>query len=152
MIYLTYKLQKPNLVVSINDDKYDERYQTYYVHLKVKNASRGYLGGGAAINCRCKLTLQGRNYITKWATRPNPLRREILPGAVVNPVVNVPDPLYLDQAKYEYLRPSDEKLLDVAVRFRGSSDCYIHEPENFEDLNYKPEKNRLGVGEYPFRI
>lgn len=152
-VYLLYKLQKPKLVVTVAADKYDEQFDRHYVHLKVRNAAKGFLGGGTAANCRGKITLaDGRSFITKWATKANPLRTEILSqeGKVV--AINIVEPAYIDQAKHEYLRPGDEKSLDVAVRFKNDTSCYIHTPENFQDVNQKPEGNRLGTGVHTFSV
>jgi hypothetical protein len=148
------RLQKPKLVATIAEDKYDDKSNAHYVHLKVRNISKPWLGGGTAVNCRGKIRLtDGRSFVTKWATRPNPIRTEIVPHEGTLKLVNIVEPAYVDQAKYEYLRPGDEKSLDVAVRFKGNPSCYIHTPENFQAQDYfKPEGKELGIGEYPFSV
>lgn len=152
-VALLYHFQKPKLVASIAEDRYDERFDRHYVHLKVKNVSKPFLGGGTAVNCRGKITLRdGRSFITKWASRANPVRTELVHDESGWKAVNIVEPAYLEQAKYEYLRPSDERSLDVAVRFKGDSSCYIHQPENFQDPNYKPEANKLHAGAHPFTV
>jgi len=152
-LYLTYKLQQPKWEISLANDRYDPKFDRHYVHLKVKNVSRLFLGGGVAMNCRGIITLQdGRTFVTKWANRAGPVRIELV-GDVANVrAFYVVEPAYLDQAKNEYIFPGEEKQLDVAVRFKGESCCYIHEPENFLDPDYRPQKNRLPPGEYPFTV
>lgn len=150
-VFLLYELQRPKLEVSIADDHYDGKSEYHFVHLKVKNIARGFLGGGTAANCRGKITLaDGRIFITKWATKANPVRTEIISHEGTLKRVDIVEPAYIDQAKHEFLRPGDEKSLDVAVRPKGDASCYIHTPENFQDPNYKPEANRLGTGVYSF--
>lgn len=152
-VVVLYKFQQPKLVVTPARDKYDSKSEAHYVHLIVKNVANGFLGGGTAVNCRGRITLEdGRPFITKWATRANPVRVEVVGVGAEPRIVRIVEPVYLEQAKYEYLRPIDEKSLDVAVRFRGESSCYIHEPENFLDQNYRPEKNRLPTGIHPFTV
>ncbi len=48
-------------------------------------------------------------------------------------IIHISEPALIDEAKYEHLLPDDEKILDVAVRFKGDNDRYVHEPENFAD-------------------
>lgn len=152
-VALLYKFQQPKLAVTIADDKYDPRYDAHYVHLGVRNVSKPFLGGGTAVNCRGKISLQdGRSFTTKWAMRANPETIQVVNVEGELRVVRTVAPVYLEQARHEYLRPGDEKLLDVAVRFRGEFSCYIHEPENFLDQNYRPEKNKLPAGTHPFKI
>jgi hypothetical protein len=152
-VVVLYNFQRPKIVVTPAGDKYDSKSQAHYVHLIVKNVAKGFLGGGTALNCRGKITLEdGRSFITKWAGRANPERVEVVGVGTELRIVRIVEPVYLEQAKYEYLRPGDEKSLDVAVRFKGESSCYIHEPENFLDQNYRPEKNRLLTGIHPFAV
>ncbi len=153
VVGLLYKIQQPSLIVTLGNDKYDERFEAHFVHLKVTNASKAFLGGGTAVNCRGKITLEDdHSFITKWATRANPVRTEIVSVGSELKLISAVEPAYIDQAKYEYLRPGDERSLDVAVRFRGESNCYIHEPENFTDPNYRPKRNQLPPGVYPFTV
>jgi len=152
-VALLYKFQQPKLAITIADDKYDPKSDAHYVHLKVKNVSKPFLGGGTAVNCRGKISLQdGRSFITKWAMRPSPETIQVVNVEGELKVIRTVAPVYLEQAKYEYLRPGDEKSLDVAVRFKGESSCYIHEPENFLDQNYRPKKNKLLAGTHPFTV
>jgi hypothetical protein len=44
------------------------------------------------------------------------------------------------------LRPGEQKLVDVAVRLKGDSSGYIHQPENFYDPNYRPTANEVRIG------
>jgi len=67
-------------------------------------------------------------------------------------IIHISEPALIDEAKYEHLLPDDEKILDVAVRFKGDHDRYVHEPENFADRQYKPVRNKLPPGVYPFTI
>jgi hypothetical protein len=153
VVVLLYKLQRPKLAVFLAEDRYDGLSDAYYVHLKVKNTSRPVLGGGTAMNCRARITLEdGRFFFTKWATRANPIRTELVGVGSELKVARIVEPVYIDQARYEYIPPGDEKLVDVAVRFKGESDCYIHEPENFTDPNYRPQRNRLAPGVHPFAV
>ncbi len=151
VVFLLYKLQQPKFRVSVSDDKYDSKFESHYVHLRVKNVSKPFMGGGTAVNCRGRISIRDHGtFITKWATRANPVRTEIISDPTGPKAVYVAEPAYLEQAKNEYIRPGEEKVLDVAVRFKGDSACYIHEPENFTVPGYKPEKAKLAVGDYPF--
>jgi len=153
-VFLVYQLQRPRLQIAIKGDIYDGKANAHFVHLKVKNIAKGFLGGGTAANCRGKITLEdGRSFITKWETRANPIRTEIVPHEGMLELVNLVEPAYIDQAKHEYLKPGDERSLDVAVRFKGDSSCYIHTPENFQAQNYfKPEGKEVGTGVHPFSV
>lgn len=143
-------LQSPNLVVSLADDRYDEPAEQHYVHLHVWNRKtlfRRFVGGGTAVDCRCTLTLQdGRSFATKWATR-EPFRTQVTFDVTGKPkLIPVLDQERIEAAKFEVLRPGDRKLVDVAVRLRGDSSCYIHQPENFQDPNYRPAANEVRSG------
>ena len=145
-------LQTPNLVVSLANDRYDEPAEQHYVHLRVWNRKtrfRRFVGGGTAVNCRCTLTLRdGRSFVTKWATR-EPFETKVAFDATGKPtLIRISDQAHIERAKLEDLRPGEEKLVDVAVRLRGDSSCYIHQPENFLDPNYRPRANEVRLGEH----
>lgn len=144
-------LQRPSLVVSIADNKYDGQAPAHYVHLQVENIKttwHGLVGGTAAVKCKCTLTLEdGRRFVTKWASR-EPWGTEIAidpSGKVVLPV-RVLDQKHIDQAKLEVLDVGEQKRVDVAVRLNGDSSCYIHTPENFLDPNYRPKTHEVLPG------
>ena len=60
----------------------------------------------------------------------------------------------MSQAKVETIRPREEKLIDIAVRFPDEDACFIHEPENYltKEPRWRPQKSRLGVGTFPFKF
>jgi len=148
-IFAVNLLQKPKLIVSLAEDRYDGRALAHYVHLSIlnrKSLCHRLLGGGTAVNCKCTLTLDRRSFITKWAAR-EPWGTQILPdpsGRIIP--VHILDQQHIDQAKFELLRPGEQKLVDVAVRLKGDSSCYIHQPENFSDPNYRPMTNEVQTG------
>lgn len=146
--------QKPTLVISLADNRYDGQAPVHYVHLRVLNKDtfwRRWIGGGTAVNCKCTLTVNGLSFVTKWADR-EPWRTQVVFDAFGRPTValRVPDQEHIDQAKLDVIRPGETKHADVAVRARGDSYCYIHTPENFFEKEYPrgPETTRLPPGEF----
>src|SRR5208282_4345479 len=131
-VFLVYSLQKPNLNATTSNDPHTEGALYHFVHLQIKNILEPFLGGGTATRCRGKIALQDRrSFVTKWADRAEPIRFEVVKEGENWNRILLPEPSLLDQAKYEYLRPGDVRGLDVAVRYKGDSSCFIHEPENF---------------------
>ena len=57
VVLLLYWLQRPVLDVSIANDQYNPNSPSHYVHLKVKNISKPFLGGGTA-----KIVMQPARY------------------------------------------------------------------------------------------
>lgn len=127
--------QKPTLVISLADNRYDGQAPAHYVHLRVLNKDtfwRRWIGGGTAVNCKCTLTV-----IFDALGR-------------LTAAVRVPDQEHIDQAKLNVIRPGETKYADVAIRARGDSYCYIHTPENFLEKEYPkgPETARLPPGAF----
>jgi hypothetical protein len=145
-------MQSPNLRISLVDDGYDGQADAKYVHLRVENVKTFWhdlVGGGTAVNCKCRVTLEdGKSFVTKWAAR-EPWGTQVTldtSGKLVH--VGVLDQQHMDQAKLEVLRPGEQKLIDIAVRLKGDSSCYVHAPENFSDPNYRPLANEVRPGTY----
>lgn len=146
-------LQRPNLVASIRKDEYDGKAQAHYVHLCVQNRKTIWhrlLGGEAAVNCRCVLSVEGvGSFVPKWASREPWGTKTVLDHEGNPKQVAVIDPEHLEQAKLEVIKPGEEpKVVDVAVRMRGDSSCYIHTPENFKHPTYRPPDKELKPGTY----
>lgn len=145
--------QRPTLVISLRENRYDGQAPAHYVHLTVLNKDtflRRWIGGGTAVNCKCALTVNGRSLLTKWADR-EPWRTQVVFDASGRPTaaLRVPDQEHIDQAKLNVIRPGETKHADVAVRAKGDSNCYIHTPENFLEQDYPrgPERNRATTTE-----
>lgn len=146
--------QRPTLVISLADNRYDGQAPAHYVHLEVhnkKNRLHSWIGGGTAVNCKCTITVNGRSFVTKWASREPWGTRVAFSTPSGIRVAGVPDQQHIDQAKLEVINPDETKRVDVAVRSKGDADCYIHTPENFlqlESYPKGPEANRLPSGEH----
>jgi hypothetical protein len=146
--------QKPQLIISLADNRYDGQAPAHYVHLEVHNKKtrrHKWIGGGTALNCKCTITVNGRQFVTKWASREPWGTRVAFNTPSGIRVAGVPDQQHIDQAKLEIINPGEMKRVDVAVRSKGDSNCYIHTPENFLELETYPkgpEANRLPPGEF----
>lgn len=155
---LVYLLQKPRLKIEINaDDKPNYNFNGKFVHLRVINKSKGILGGGTASFCRATLKVKNRGetsvFTPKWATKRDPIRQDttIVVGTKIETRTTV-DFVSLEEAKEEIIPPGESKLLDIALKNEGDTECYIHEPENMlpkylTDRRRKPE-NKLIQGKY----
>lgn len=60
----------------------------------------------------------------------------------------IPQDSMMDAAKSQDIAPGETALIDVAMKQRGDPQCYIHEPENYKELEHK--RNPLPPSDYPF--
>ena len=155
-VVLIYLLQKPRLSISIpQSESSNKAFGGKFVHLIVRNRSKGILGGGMANHCKGIITVnvegEKKSFVTKWASKRDPISIQYFQisdgnfGGVMST-----DLIGIQECKYEDFFPGERKKLDVAMKYEGESDCYIHEPENFLP-NYtgrrKPE-NKLKNEKY----
>ena len=149
VIKLTMRYQEPKFEVVPDEDRYSGEDKRW-VHLKVKNVSKPFLGGGEATNCRGEVTINGKPYFTKWATRPEPLRLEVVAvGDGKFRTVVISDPVLYDTARNEYIPPGEEKTLDVAYRAKGDESCFVNIPENYPNPR---NDTRVGTGQFEFTL
>lgn len=149
LLFVVYFAQLPGLVVSLADDRYDPKFEQYYLHLKVTNTSWGFLGGGVASDCRGTIQIDGKSYTPKWATRPEPLITTGFTkrGDLLFPV-GQPQSWLMELAKSQDIAPGQVAFLDVAMKQKGDEKCYIHEAENYWHPDHK--HNPLPPGIHPF--
>lgn len=148
---LIFVIQTPSFEVRVAKDEWDKQSPFYFLHVVVKNTSMGYLGGGIAADCQGSIIVDetSRPFTPKWATRAEPIQRDIVPkaGGGFDVIITV-EPALIDQSKHETMGPEEERVLDIAVKVNGDPLCYIHEPENYYDPMHK--RNPYGPG--PHRI
>lgn len=143
----TYLLQQPSFSVRVAEDKYDRNSGPwFFLHVLVKNESRGFLGGGVAIDCRGQLTVKSQTFTPKWASRPEPLSWHLVQtsAGTVTPVPWL-DWSKMEESKVEVLGYGDERSLDIVVKVDGDEKAYVHEPENYRDPQHKGDPNSEGA-------
>lgn len=150
-VVLIYLLQRPRIQIEVKqDEKPNLQFGAKFVHIFVRNNSLGIFGGGTAIHCKgtIKVVKPGKTeFVTKWATRRDPVSVQYS----TNGQFITTDLVGIEESKYEDIFPGETKRLDVAIKWDGEDDCYIHEPENFlpkfhnrrnpEDVIHKGEFN-----------
>jgi hypothetical protein len=177
ILFVVYAVQRPKFRIEPATDAYDAAMGGHWVHLRVRNTTSGFMGGGTAFNCRGSIDMgDGRVFTPKWESRPNPFRYDLVrkvdpaekglgevpilgprshdvPGTEFRFIESV-DKALMPQAKIETIRPREEKIIDVAVRFPEEDACFIHEPENYltKEPKWRPQRTRLGVGSFPFKF
>lgn len=148
-MFVTYFAQIPRFRVLSAGDTFEKKYRDYYLHLKVKNTSWGFLGGGSASNCRGTITIAGRDYAMKWANEPEPL---ITTGTTQVGELSYPSGLpqswLIALAEVTEIPAGECAVIDVAMKSTGDSNCYIHEAKNYWARDHKA--NPLPEGRYPF--
>jgi hypothetical protein len=153
---VTFRLQTPSLECEDARSEYDGKADAHWVHLRVRNTSSGFLGGGTARDCRATLTFAegNRTFQPKWQTRPNPDRwyPQMTPTGLA--AIPFADAHLYDQAKSEELPPGGPwKTLDVAFKIKGDLNAYVSVPENFvgTGLARVPER-AFGEGRHAFSV
>lgn len=151
VLFVVYFAQLPRLQIELADDKFDPKFEQYYLHLKVTNTSWGFLGGGVASECRGALDIAGRTYTPKWATRPEPLITTgfVKKGDLWFPV-GTPQSWLMELGRTQDIAPGQVGFIDVAMKQRGDENCYIHEVENYLHPDHK--HNPLPPETYPFTM
>ncbi len=151
ILFVTYFAQIPRFTVAAAGDTYEPKYRDYYLHLKVKNTSWGFLGGGIAANCRGTITLAGKDYAMKWANEPEPLLTtgSTQIGQLTYPT-GLPQSWLVALAEVTEIPAGEFAVIDVAMKSTGDPNCYIHEAKNYWALDHKA--NPLSEGNYPFTL
>ena len=87
----------------------------------------------------------------KWADRPEPLITTgwTQVGGLSYPTGH-PQSWLIDLAEVAEIFPGEFSVLDVAMKSRGDSNCYIHEAKNYWVPNHKA--NPLPEGTYRFTL
>jgi hypothetical protein len=151
LLFVTYFAQIPRFEIVSGDDKYNPEFDDYYLHLKVKNTSWGFLGGAIAANCRATITVGGKDYAMKWANEPEPMivtgSKQV--GQYMVPT-GIPQSWLIALAEVTEVPAGEFAVVDVAMRSKGRSTCYIHEAKNYWAPDHK--RNPLEVGDYPFTL
>ena len=149
MVFI-YLLQRPRIQIEIQqDEKPNLQFGAKFIHLLVRNKSLGILGGGTATHCKGTIRVDkpGKTeFVTKWATRRDPISVQYLPNGNATTI----DLVGIEESKYENIFPGETKPLDVALKWNGEDNCYIHEPENFlpKFSNRKNPDDLIGKGEF----
>ena len=60
----------------------------------------------------------------------------------------LPDETKVEQAKREDIPGGAGRMLDIAVKYDGDAECYVHTPENFFAPGMKPPNHRLNSRQY----
>lgn len=151
VLFVTYFAQIPRFKVTSAGDTFDQKYRDYYLHLKVKNSSWGFLGGGVASNCRGTITLAGKGYAMKWANEPEPLitTGSTQFGGLTFPT-GLPQSWLVALAEVTEIPAGEIAVIDVAMKSTGDPNCYIHEAKNYWAPGHKA--NPLAEGNYPFTL
>jgi hypothetical protein len=150
LLFVVYYAQLPRLKVGPAGDHHEKGYEQFYLHLRVTNESWAFLGGGTAADCRGELTIRGKTYFPKWATRPEPgvnTGRAIKVGELFFSEL-IPQDSMMDAAKSQDIAPGETAVIDLAMKQEGDDQCYVHEPENYKVLWHK--RNPLPPDDYPF--
>ena len=124
-----------------------------WVHVSVRNSSRGLLGGGTAAGVSAVLWYHGLGeYSTKWAELPNPLDILTIETREGPRLAFVPNLLQMDSCKRITIEAGESKDLDIAVKFDGDPNCYIAVPENFRYSDLRNPLARLLPGTHTFEL
>ena len=151
LLFVTYFAQIPRFKVASAGDKFDPRYRDFYLHLKVKNTSWGFLGGAIASNCRGTITVAGRDHAMKWANEPEPLitTGSTQIGQLTFPT-GIPQSWLIALAEVTEIPAGEYAVIDVAMKSTGDQNCYIHEAKNYWAQGHK--LNPLPEGKHPFNL
>lgn len=128
----------------------------WWVHLNIRNTSRGLLGGGTASGVSCRLVFKdaNRTFRTKWEAKDNPLGSAIrlLPNGTAQQIL-YPDRFRIPTVRQEVLAAGESKSLDIAVKWRGDPNVYIWDPIVFERLDYTDPRLRFdGAKPHAFEL
>ena len=151
LLFVVYFAQLPKFQIELADDGFDPKFEQHYFHLKVTNTSWGFLGGGFASECQGSLEIAGKTYTPKWSTRPEPLIATGFEkkGELWFPV-GIPQSWLIELGKTQDIAPGQAAFIDVAMKQRGDTNCYIHEVENYFHSDHK--HNPLPPNRYLFTI
>jgi hypothetical protein len=152
---LVFELQSPSFVVWPAEDKWDGVSRWKFIHVVVRNTAGSFMGGGAAGSLRGEIRVDGQEkaYTPKWVARSEPIDIQYLPPLPTGQptpagyvVLTRIDPGLIEEAKILTVNPQEEHILDIAVKVKDDPRCFIHEPENYSDLDHK--RNPFDVGDH----